>query len=119
MLRTKRIAQSNSLLIVDDASDVIDELCDRFGEPPKAVMGLVDIAILRNKAADSKIAEITANGNTAILKINSIEPQVMHKLSEKYQNRFMLNATDKPVYTIRLLKNQNLSDFVVELINTL
>lgn len=103
----------------DDAADVIDELCDRFGEPPKAVMGLIDIAILRNKAADNKIAEITANGNLAILKINSIQPEVMHKLSEKYGNRFMLNASDKPVYTIRLLKNQNLSDFVGELINAL
>ena len=112
----KRIAAIRS---DDDATDVIDELCDRFGEPPKAVMGLIDIAVLRNKAADNKIAEITANGNTAILKINSIQPEVMHKLSEKYQNRFMLNVTDKPVYTIKLLKNQNLSDFVRELINAL
>ncbi len=103
----------------DDASDVIDELCDRFGEPPKAVMGLIDIAILRNKAADNKIAEITANGNLAILKINSIQPETMHKLSEKYGNRFMLNVTDKPIYTIKLLKSQNLSDFVGELINAL
>ena len=112
----KRIAAIRS---DDDATDVIDELCDRFGEPPKAVMGLIDIAVLRNKAADNKIAEITANGNTAILKINSIQPEVMHKLSEKYQNRFMLNVTDKPIYTIKLLKNQNLSDFVRELINAL
>ncbi|MBQ3546940.1 MAG: transcription-repair coupling factor [Clostridia bacterium] len=112
----KRIAAIRS---DDDASDVIDELCDRFGEPPKAVMGLIDIAILRNKAADNKIAEITSNGSLAILKINSIQPETMHKLSEKYGNRFMLNVTDKPVYTIRLLKGQNLSDFVSELANTL
>ena len=112
----KRIAAIRS---DDDASDVIDELCDRFGEPPKAVMGLIDIAILRNKAANNKIAEITANGNVAILKINSINADTMHKLSEKYGNRFMLNVTDKPVYTIKLLKNQNLSDFVGELINAL
>lgn len=102
-----------------DASDVIDELCDRFGEPPKAVMGLIDIAILRNKAADNKIAEITSNGNTVVLRINSIEPTVMHKLSDKYQNRFLLKAGDKPVYTIRLLKNQSMSDFIAELITAL
>ncbi len=112
----KRIAAIRS---DEDASDVIDELCDRFGEPPKAVMGLIDIAILRNKAADNKIAEITANGNMAILKINSIQADTVHKLSEKYGNRFMLNVTEKPIYTIRLLKNQNLSDFVGELINAL
>ena len=112
----KRIAAIRS---DDDASDVIDELCDRFGEPPKAVMGLIDIAILRNKAANNKIAEITANSDVAVLKINSINADTMHKLSEKYGNRFRLNVTDKPVYTIKLLKNQNLSDFVGELINAL
>ncbi len=103
----------------DDATDVIDELCDRFGEPPKAVMGLIDIAILRNKAAENKIAEITSNGNSAILKISSIQPEVMHKLSEKYGNRFMLNVSGKPMYTIKLLKNQKMSDFITELIKAL
>ncbi len=112
----KRIAAIRS---DDDASDVIDELCDRFGEPPKAVMGLIDIAVLRNKAADRKIAEITANGNTATLHINSIEPTVMQKLSDKYGNRFMLKVAEKPVYTVKLLKNQAMTDFIKELITAL
>lgn len=99
----------------NDASDVIDELCDRFGEPPSSVMGLIDVAILRNKAADAKIAEITATANTVILHINSIMPEVMSKLSAYFGNRFRLNASDKPVYTIRLNKGQKLNEFVTEL----
>ncbi len=112
----KRIAAIRS---DEDASDVIDELCDRFGEPPQAVMELIDIAVLRNKASQNKIAEITSSGNTAVLHINSIEPEVMHKLSEKYQNRFLLKVGDKPLYTIKLLKNQNMTDFIRELISAL
>ena len=103
----------------DDASDVIDELCDRFGEPPNSVMGLIDISILRNKAATAKIAEITGTANTVILHINSIQSDVMAKLSEHFGNRFRLNATGKPVYTIRLNKGQKLSDLVTELGNAL
>ena len=99
----------------DDARDVIDELCDRFGEPPSSVMGLIDVAILRNKAAAAKIAEITGTTNTAILHINAIEPEVMAKLSAHFGSRFMLNATDKPVYTIRLEKGQKMSELVNEL----
>ena len=99
----------------DDASDVIDELCDRFGEPPLAVMGLIDVAILRSKAAAAEIAEITETANTAILHINSIKPDIMGKLSAHFGNRFMLNASDKPVYTIRLSKNQKMIDLVAEL----
>ncbi|MGI6280408.1 MAG: transcription-repair coupling factor, partial [Acutalibacteraceae bacterium] len=98
-----------------DVSDVIDELCDRFGEPPEAVMGLINIAILRSKAAAAKIAEITGTTNTAILHINSIEPEVVQKLSDYFGNRFTLNAAGKPVYTIRLLKGQKMSSLVEEL----
>ncbi len=108
----KRIA---NIRTDDDAEDVIDELCDRFGEPPQSVMGLIDIAILRNKAANAKIAEITSLGNTAILHINSIEAETVHKLTDYFGNRFMLNASGKPVYTVRLNKGQKMSQLVAEL----
>ena len=103
----------------DDAEDVIDELCDRFGEPPTAVMGLIDVAILRNKAADAKIAEITGTANSAVLHINSIQSEVMAKLSEYFGNRFMLSVTDKPVYTVKLNKGQKMADLVAELAKAL
>jgi len=108
----KRIA---NIRTEEDSSDVIDELCDRFGEPPKSVMGLIDIAVLRNKAAAADIAEITGTSNTAILHINSIKPDVMAKLSAFFGNRFMLNASGKPVYTIRLSKGQKMAELVNEL----
>ena len=38
--------------ILSAKTDVYDELIDRFGEPPAAVCGLVDVALLRNMAAD-------------------------------------------------------------------
>ena len=78
-------------------------------------MGLIDIALLRSKAAKAKIYEITANGNTAFLHINSIESEVMSKISAHFGNRFLLKMADKPVYTVKLNKNQKLSDFINEL----
>ena len=103
----------------DDASDVIDELCDRFGEPPAAVMGLIDIALLRNKAAAAKIAEITGTEKTAVLHINSIQSEVVKKLSEHFGSRFSISAMDKPAYVIRLKEGQKMSDLTEELANTL
>ena len=108
----KRIANIRS---DEDAEDVIDELCDRFGDPPQSVVGLIDIAILRNKAANAKIAEITSVGNTAVLHINSIEAETVHKLTEYFGNRFMLNAAAKPVYIVKLNKGQKMSQLVAEL----
>ncbi|MBR2447907.1 MAG: transcription-repair coupling factor, partial [Clostridia bacterium] len=108
----KRIA---AIRTNDDASDVLDELCDRFGEPPKAVTGLIDIALLRSKALSANITEISAKGNNVILRITSILPEAMAKLSACFGPRFTLNATEKPVYSIRLLKNQKMLDFIKEL----
>lgn len=108
----KRIA---NIKTEEDASDVIDELCDRFGEPPTSVMGLIDIAVLRNKAAAADIAEITGTSNTAILHINSIKPEIMSKLSAYFGTRFRLNASGKPTYMIRLEKGQKMSELVTEL----
>lgn len=108
----KRIA---AIRCDEDSQDVIDELCDRFGEPPKAVMGLIDISILRSKASNAKIAEITSVGNTAVLHINAIVPEVMAKLSDYFGSRFMLKGADKPLYTVRLNKGQKMADLVTEL----
>ena len=99
----------------DDASDVIDELCDRFGEPPISVMGLIDIAVLRNKAAAAEIYEITGTANSAVLHIKSIKPEIASKLSAYFGNRFILSAAAKPVYTIRLSKGEKMSELVAEL----
>ncbi len=112
----KRIA---AIRTDDDVSDVIDELCDRFGEPPQAVMGLIDVAILRSKAAAADICEITGNANTAILHINSIKPEAVAKLSEHFGSRFSLNAASTPVYTVRLKAGQKMADLAAELAKAL
>ena len=112
----KRIA---AIRTDEDVSDVIDELCDRFGEPPQAVMGLIDVAILRSKAAAADICEITGNANTAILHINSIKPETVAKLSEHFGARFSLNAASTPVYTVRMRAGQKMSDLAAELAKAL
>ena len=108
----KRIA---AIRTDEDVSDVIDELCDRFGEPPQAVMGLIDVAILRSKAAAADICEITGTANTAILHINSIKPEAVAKLSEHFGSRFSLNAASTPVYTVRMQAGQKMADLAAEL----
>ncbi len=45
-----------------DADDIIDELWDRFGEMPRAAMNLLDIALIRARAIDLGIKQITETG---------------------------------------------------------
>ena len=42
----------------EDADDLLDEIVDRYGEPPKGVLNLIDIALLRAKARQVGIKDI-------------------------------------------------------------
>ncbi len=42
----------------EDADDLLDEIVDRYGEPPKGILNLIDIALLRAKARQSGIRDI-------------------------------------------------------------
>ncbi len=48
---------------VPDRSDVLDEFCDRFGEPPKPVLRLLDIALSRSIATRTGITRIEQRGS--------------------------------------------------------
>jgi len=98
-----------------DVADVIDELCDRFGELPKAVLGLINVAILRSKASNAGITEITSTQNAAVLRTVKIDMSVAAKLSDEFGPSFSVAAIGEPAYIIRLNNGLKLQDAVARL----
>lgn len=47
----------------EDAADLIDEMIDRYGDPPKSVHTLLDVALLRAAAAKAGISDIAQRGD--------------------------------------------------------
>ncbi|MBR4282548.1 MAG: transcription-repair coupling factor, partial [Clostridia bacterium] len=90
----------------DDVYDVTDELIDRFGQPPSSVMGLIKVALLRNRAANLGIYEAVQRGDSMLLYINSPDIQKVMSLSNKMRGRIRLNAGNKPHIVVKLLKSQ-------------
>ena len=99
----------------DDATDVVDELCDRFGEPPKSVLGLIDIALLRSKAQGMGIAEITGTPTSVLLHLTDIKQDAAARLAEHFGDRFYITASEKPIFAVRLKAGQKLPQLVSEL----
>lgn len=85
----------------EDSLDVVDELLDRYGDVPKAVMGLIDVALIRNKAVDMGIYEIKQNENSLLLYIDSIKREEVGILISKLKGQAMLSATAKPYIAVR------------------
>ncbi|MBN2923435.1 MAG: DEAD/DEAH box helicase, partial [Bifidobacterium sp.] len=77
----KRIA---AIETTADADDVIDELIDRYGSPPKSVQGLVDVSLIRVTAARVGIAEIVQRGDQLILYSDIVGPKQLAPLMDQY-----------------------------------
>ena len=86
----------------EDASDVIDELIDRFGEPPSSVQGLIDVALLRNMAASLGFFEVKQQGSSILLYPHQIQMEHMKKLTQAMPGKVLLNGSSKPYLSIRL-----------------
>lgn len=108
----RRIAEIKSS---EDVSDVIDELCDRFGDPPKAVMGLIDIALFRSRAAANGIYEITQMPGALKLKVSEIKEEQVARLCDGLKGRVFLVPAEEPYYTVKLLKGQSVSAALKEI----
>ncbi len=94
----------------DDCEDVKDELRDRFGEIPLAVIGLIDIALIRNLAHSLGIYEIRQNDTSILLYIDSIRSEGCEKLLKKLRGQALLNAGSKPYIAVRFPKDMAIVD---------
>lgn len=87
----------------EDSSDVIDELIDRFGDPPASVKGLIDIALLRNRASGLGVYEVKQQGETLLLYQSKIDMRQVQALVSALKSRVMLSAGSKPYLSVKLL----------------
>ena len=85
-----------------DVSDVTDELCDRYGEPPRAVLRLLHVAALRAMASAVRIAKIDEKDGVLRFLGESPDLSVWSVLFEKYKSLRFLAAASGPVVTYRL-----------------
>lgn len=92
----------------DDAFDVTDELIDRFGDPPKAVQGLIDVALVRGRAAALGIREIAQRDQGMFLYPERVDMTLASGLASTLKGRVMVGASgQKPYYLVRPKAGQN------------
>ena len=90
----------------EDWSDTMDELCDRFGEPPRSVAGLLDVALIRSRAAALGIREIDQRVGSLLFYSDRIDRGDLLALTKALPGRVLMNAGAKPYLTVKLQKGQ-------------
>ena len=66
----KRIA---AIQTPEDAADVLDELIDRYGDPPPSVSDLVNVSLVRVQAAAVGVYEVTQKKDTLLLQVEELD----------------------------------------------
>ncbi len=101
-LRIDAYKRISAIETEDDEKDVLDELIDRFGEPPKPVRNLIEIAGIKALAKEVGITEISQKGNCVLLTFleDMLSESVIELIMDRYYDTCTINPK-KPVITYR------------------
>ena len=105
----------------EQISEIIDELIDRYGDIPKEVMNLLDVARIKILARSLKILNVTQKGDNVIFEFD--DPEIIKEgkvqiLIDIYKSRIFFSSGVKPYITLKLQSKKD-SDIVEEVVKIL
>ena len=105
----------------DDASDLLDEMLDRYGEAPKSVLALLDVALLRAAAAKAGISDISQKKDVLKFTLGVFRPEALVSVCNlaKYKYRLTLAAGETPALSLKLKPGANVLETATELVEDL
>lgn len=98
----QRIAQTKSR---EDIHDICDEMIDRFGDMPQAVVNLLTVADIRNLARDLAMLSVHQSKDRIILNFteqSTVDPAIVVALTKEYRGKVMLTPGSSPSIAIRV-----------------
>ena len=95
-----------------DADDLLDEIVDRYGEPPRSAMNLMNIALLRGRAAAAGITEITQKGPQIAFALQELDFPAVSAVCAlpAFKGRIFFSADKAPVLTVKLQSGEKVLD---------
>ena len=100
----------------DDKEDLIDELIDRYGDPPEAVIGLIEVSLLRNKASHLGISEISQKNGAMYFYTEYLSTEQVMALSAQYKGRITFNGSGKSYVSVKISPKTKPFDMMKETI---
>jgi len=102
-----------------EADDIMDEIIDRFSDPPKSVQGLIDVALLRNRAAALNVKEIVQRDDKITVSLLSVDMEKVSKIMTHWSSRARFLATDSPAIVLTMQKGDTPLKLISDVLATL
>ena len=104
----------------EDKTALEEELCDRFGKIPKSVRGLMEVSLLRNRAATFGIYEIVQREEDIFFFLPSLALEQVNNLYRTLgKKRYMLGGKEKPYLRVKMKKGQSPLETMNEVLSIL
>ena len=90
----------------EDADDLLDEIIDRYGDPPKGVINLIDIALLRAEARKVHIKDIRQKAGDVLFTMTELNFDAVSRICSDadYAKRVQFVASAKePTLRLKLV----------------
>ena len=87
----------------EDIQDVIDEITDRYGNIPKELENLLDIARIKNLCKEKNIIKITQKQNNIVFffNINDFDTAIIDVLVKEYKDDIRFSPGAEPYITLK------------------
>ena len=106
----------------EDADDLLDEIVDRYGDPPKGVLNLIDVALLRAEAAQLGVTDLTQKGQDLFVTFIRLDFQAISAVCADplYAKRLFIQPKSRtPMLRLRLRPGENSLKQASDLIRSL
>lgn len=80
----------------EDCSDLLDEMIERFGDPPREVLALIDLSLIRTRCAKAGIREISFQNNQIRLKFEKPDMEKIAALISRFPGKMFFSAGSEP-----------------------
>ncbi len=87
-----------------EADDLMDELIDRFGDPPPSVSTLLQVSLLRGEAGEAGITDIAQKNGSIRFTVRNFDMKKVSLLyaMPDYNRRLRVEAGSKPCISVRI-----------------
>ena len=96
----------------EEADDLLDELIDRFGDPPPGVSALIQVALLRGEAGAAGITDIAQKQGFLRFTLRDFELEKVSALygTGQYKGRLRVEAGSKPCLSLKIRSKAQVID---------
>lgn len=98
-----------------DYDDILDELTDRYGEPPKPASNLLSISLIRALSSACDMARVEQKNGAVIIVPRTMLLPVWAELSHAYSGRLLVSLGSQPYVTYRMKNGTDTLRFLCEM----